>query len=64
MKCMNDKIIKLLLFSDRFMSEMPFTYSACGSSTKKEERIQKTRNTKRKHDILEKLDKACFSMTF
>ena len=43
---MNEIVNKLLLAGDKFMSEMylrqlGFTYSACGSSTKNKERIQK-----------------------
>ena len=43
---MNEIVNKLLLAGDKFMPEMylrqpGFTYSACGSSTKNKERIQK-----------------------
>ena len=47
---MNDIVNKFLLAGDKFMPEMHlkqtgFTYSACGSFTKKKERIQKFKET-------------------
>ena len=47
---MNEKLHKLLLSGDKFLSEMhleqtEFTYSACGLLTKNKERIQKFKET-------------------
>ena len=47
---MNEIVNKFLLAEDKFMPEMHlkqpgFTYSACGSFTKKQERIQKFNET-------------------
>ena len=57
---------KFLLVGDKFMPEMHlrqpgFTYSACGSITKNEERIQKFKQTGDSRYIYKnELDKACF----
>ena len=47
---MNEVVNKFLLVGDKFMPEMHlkepgFTYSACGSSTKSKERIEKFMKT-------------------
>ena len=47
---MNEIVNKFLLAGDKFMPEMHlkqpgFTYSACGTFTKKKERIQKFKET-------------------
>ena len=47
---MNEIVNKFLLVGDKFMPEMHlkepgFTYSACGSSTKSKERIEKFMKT-------------------
>ena len=63
---MNDIINKFLLAGDKFMPEMhlkqpEFTYSACGESTKRKERIQKFKQTGDSRYIYRnELDKACF----
>ena len=63
---MNEIVNTLLLAGDKFMSEMHlrqpgFTYSACGSSTKIKERIQKFKETgDSKYIYQSELDKACF----
>ena len=63
---MNDIINKFLLAGDKFMPEIhlkqpEFTYSACGESTKRKERIQKFKQTGDSRYIYRKeLDKACF----
>ena len=62
----NDIIYKFLLVGDKFMPEMllrqpGFTYSACGSFTKKKERIEKFMKSGNTDFIYKnKLDKACF----
>ena len=53
---MNEIVNKLLLAGDKFMPEMylrqpGFTYSACGSSTKNKERIQKFIHRNRRFTI-------------
>ena len=63
---MNQIANKLLLAGDRFMSEMhlrqpEFTYSACGTFTRKKQRIQKIVQTGYTNYIYRnELDKACF----
>ena len=63
---MNNTINKLLLAGDKFMPEIhlrqpQFTYSACGSFTKHEQRIQKFKETGDTNYIYKnELDKACF----
>ena len=63
---MNNTINKLLLARDKFMPEIhlrrpQFTYSACGSFTKHEQRIQKFKETGDTNYIyINELDKACF----
>ena len=60
-------INKFLLAGDKFMSEIhlrqpQFTYSACGTFTKHEQRIQKFEKTGDTHYIyMNELDKACFT---
>ena len=65
---MSSNIInKFLLVGDKFMPEIhlrqpQFTYSACGSFTKQEKRIQKSKETGDTNDIcMNELDKACFT---
>ena len=63
---MNNTINKLLLAGDKFMPEIHlrqplFTYSACGSFTKHEQRIQKFKETGDTNYIYKnELEKACF----
>ena len=63
---MNGIVNKFLLAGDKFIPEMHlkqpgFTYSACGSFTKNEERIQKFKETGDTKCIYRnELDKACF----
>ena len=63
---MNNTINKLLLAGDKFMPEIhlrqpQFTYSACGTFTKHEQRIQMFRETGDTNYIYKnELDKACF----
>ena len=63
---MNEIVNKLLLAGDKFMPEMHlkqpgFTYSACGTFTKNNERIQKFKDTGNTSYIYKnELDKACF----
>ena len=63
---MNKIINKFLLAGDKFMFEMHlkqpgFTYSACGTFTKKKERIQKLKETGDTSYIYKnELGKACF----
>ena len=63
---MNNAINKLLLAGDKFMPEIhlrqsQFTYSACGTFTKHEQRIQKFKETGDTNYIYKnELDKACF----
>ena len=63
---MNEIINKILLAGDESMSEMHikqpgFTYSACGPSTKKKERIQQFKETGNTNYIYKNgLDNACF----
>ena len=63
---MNDIINKFLLAGDKFIPEMHlrqpgFTYSACGPFAKKQERIQKFKQTGDSRYIYKnELDKACF----
>ena len=63
---MNERVNKLLLASNKFMSEMHLkqpwlTYSACGPFTKNKERIQKFEQTgDTKYIYKNELDKACF----
>ena len=63
---MNDIINKFLLVGDKFMPKMHlrqpgFNYSACGTFTKNEERIQKFKQTGDSRYIHKnELDKACF----
>ena len=63
---MNEIINKILLTGDKSMSEMHikqsgFTYSACGPSTKKKERIQQFKETGNTNYIYKNgLDNACF----
>ena len=63
---MNERVNKLLLASNKFMSEMHLkqpwlTYSACGLFTKNKERIQKFEQTgDTKYIYKNELDKACF----
>ena len=60
-------INKFLLVEDKFMPEIhlrqpQFTYSACGPFTKREQRIQKFKETGNTNYIyMNKLDKACFT---
>ena len=61
---MNEKLHKLLLSGDKFLSEMhlkqtEFTYSACGLLTKNKERIQKFKETGDANYIY-KSELACF----
>ena len=66
---MNNVINKFLLAGDKFMPEIHLrqpqsTYSACGPSTKHEQRIQKLKKTGDKNYIyiyMNELDKACFT---
>ena len=64
---MNNVINKFLLAGDKFMPEIhlrqpQFTYSACGSFTKHEQRIQKFKETCDTNYIYKnELDKACFT---
>ena len=66
MSKMNDIINKFLLAGDKFIPEMhlkqpKFTYSACGSFTKRKERIQKFKKTgDTKYIYKNELDKPCF----
>ena len=63
---MNNTINKLLLAGDKFMPEIhlrqpQFTYSACGTFTKHEQRIQTFKETGDTNYIYKnELDKACF----
>ena len=63
---MNEIINKILLTGHKSMSEMHikqpgFTYSACGPSTKKKERIQQFKETGNTNYIYKNgLDNACF----
>ena len=63
---MNEIVNKFLLAGDKFMSDMHlkqpgFTYNACGTFTKNNERIQKFKETGDKSYIYKnELDKACF----
>ena len=63
---MNDIVNKFLLAGDKCMPEMHlkqpgFTYSVCGSFTKKKERIQKFKETgDTKYIYRNELGKACF----
>ena len=63
---MTNTINKLLLAGDKFMPEihlrqLQFSYSACGSFTKHEQRIQKFRKTGDTNYVYKNdLDKACF----
>ena len=63
---MNETVNKFLLVGDKFMLAMHlkqpgFTYSACGSFTKKKERIEKFMQTGNTNFIHKnELDKACF----
>ena len=63
---MNDIINTFLLAGDEFMPEMhlkqpEFTYSVCGESTKRKERIHKFKQTGDSRYIYRnELDKACF----
>ena len=63
---MNDIINKFLLLGDKFMPEMHlrqpgFTYSACGTFTENEKRIQKFKQTgDSRYCHKSELDKACF----
>ena len=63
---MNKIVNTFLLAGDKFMPEMPFkqpgfTYSACRTFTKNEERIQKFKETGDTSYIYKKeLEKACF----
>ena len=63
---MNERVNKLLLAGNKFMSEMHLkqpwlTYSACGPFTKNKERIQKFEQTgDTKYIYKNELDKACF----
>ena len=63
---MNKIVNTFLLAGDKFMPEMPFkqpgfTYSACRTFTKNEERIQKFKETGDTSYIYKnELDKACF----
>ena len=63
---MNNTINTLLLAGDKFMPEIhlrqpQFTYCACGSFTKYEQRIQKFKETGDTNYIYKyELDKACF----
>ena len=60
-------INKFLLVEDKFMPEIhlrqpQFTCSACGPFTKREQRIQKFKETGNTNYIyMNKLDKACFT---
>ena len=61
---MNEIVNKLLLAGDKFMPEMQFTYSVCGSFTKNNERIQKSKETGCSRYIYQnKLHKVCFQYT-
>ena len=63
---MNDIVNKILLASDKFMSEMHlkqpgFTYSACGPFTRNKERIEKFMQSGNTDFIYRnEFDKACF----
>ena len=63
---MTNTINKILLAGDKFMPEihlrqLQFSYSACGSFTKHEQRIQKFRKTGDTNYVYKNdLDKACF----
>ena len=63
---MKEKVHKLLLAGDKFLSEMhlkqpEFTYSTCGPFTKNKERIQKFKETGNTNYIYKiEPDKACF----
>ena len=63
---MNNLINKFLLAGDKFMPEIhlrqpQFTYSACGTFTRHEERIQKFKETGDTNYVFKnELDKACF----
>ena len=63
---MNNLINKFLLAGDKFMPEIhlrqpQFTYSACGSFTRHEKRIQKFKETGDTNYVFKnELDKACF----
>ena len=61
---MKEKVHKLLLAGDKFLSEMhlkqpEFTYSTCGPFTKNKERIQKFKETGNTNYIY-KSELACF----
>ena len=62
---MNNVINNFLLAGDKFMPEIhlrQFTYSACGPFTKREQRIQKFKETGDTNYIfMNELDKACFT---
>ena len=46
---------------EMYLKQPVFTYSACGSSTKNKQRIQKLKGTRGSRYIYKnKLDKACF----
>ena len=58
---MNKIVNKFLLAGDKLMPEMHlkqpgFTYSACGTSTKNKERIQKFKDTREIQDIFTKMN--------
>ena len=63
---MNETVNTFLLVGDTFLPEMHlkqpgFTYSACGSFTRNEERIEKFKETGDTNYIyINELDKACF----
>ena len=63
---MNSLINKFFLAGDKFMPEIhlrqpQFTYSACGPFTKREQRIQKFKETGDTNYVYKnELDKACF----
>ena len=63
---MNNVINKFLLAGDKFMPEIhlrqpQFTYSACGTFTRHEERIQKFKETGDTNYVYKnELDKVCF----
>ena len=63
---MNNVINKFLLAGDKFMPEIHlrqprFTYSACGTFIKHEQRIQKFNKTVEKNYVHKnEFDKACF----
>ena len=58
---MNKIVNKFLLAGDKLMPKMHlkqpgFTYSACGTSTKNKERIQKFKDTREIQDIFTKMN--------